>query len=84
MTEAVDKYRNNFPNLKLDEYHCANCLHLDMCLSIGFAQPLYHPDNALMSCSFFEFYPTCSKCNKHMVDIGKDYSHFICRICRDK
>ena len=52
MTE-VEEYLSRFPSLKGDEYHCANCRRIEMCLALDFAQPKYHPDDALSTCSFF-------------------------------
>jgi len=54
--KQADIYRKNFTG-NPDDNHCANCLHLGMCLGLRFSQPGHQPENASQHCAYFQLRP---------------------------
>ena len=77
----IQEYIERYPEIKGDEYHCANCRYIGMCLSLRFAQPEICPNEVLGKCRTFSMWPRCKTCGERKEDIGRDYSHWVCRKC---
>jgi hypothetical protein len=76
-SDKVKGLLEKYPDLKGDEYHCANCQNIVWCIE-WFSQPTSDPEQKDITCHSFDEWARCDVCGKRMDNVGKDYTVWFC------